>query len=263
MKKKKTETNNKKGQILLMAILLSTVLITVALSITQLTIQESKTAKLEEESKKAFAAAEAALEARLKAAGDINDIKTLSLGEDIVSGSATKEYMHESEFLTPLLKKDEQYTFYLASYDLDTKSFTGSAFNGRLKISHSNIDEDICSNDTKEFALVLTFINAQNFTVNHRIIDPCNLINGGNKWEFNVEYSPPSFPSSHLLVLRVIASRPNFSGTQIKIQNLSGNWPSQGSFITSSATTKAGVSKKIQLFQSYPQIPVDFFVTRF
>ncbi|MFZ1549746.1 MAG: hypothetical protein WAT44_04755, partial [Microgenomates group bacterium] len=36
-----------------------------------------------------------------------------------------------------------------------------------------------------------------------------------------------------------------------------------GQTVTSQATTRTGVTKKVQLFQSYPQIPAEFFFTSF
>jgi hypothetical protein len=39
--------------------------------------------------------------------------------------------------------------------------------------------------------------------------------------------------------------------------------PFAGRVITSEAKTSTGVTKKIELFQSNPQIPSDFFVTAF
>ena len=49
------------GQILLIIILLSTVILTVVLSVSQISTQEQRIARLEEDSKKAFAAAEAGI----------------------------------------------------------------------------------------------------------------------------------------------------------------------------------------------------------
>jgi hypothetical protein len=42
-----------------------------------------------------------------------------------------------------------------------------------------------------------------------------------------------------------------------------GNFPIQGKTVSSTATTTTGVSKKVTLFQSYPQIPAEFFTTSF
>lgn len=249
------------GQILLIIVLISFLLLTLAFSLSQITIEETKITKLEEESKKAFAAAEAALEARLASESDIIDISSLSLGPEIISGQAVVDQTTSNVFITPLLRKDEQYTFYLSQYNTSTKLIDGPVFSGNFKIGVDD-PQNFCSEDRTKLAVELTLINKDSNQIRRRLIDPCSIIDGSaDEWNLDQFYSSPI--SAHLLILRVIAPMSSFPGARIKITNQFENWPLQGRNIVSSATTKAGVSKKIQLFQSYPQIPADFFVTRF
>lgn len=249
------------GQILLIVILISFLLLTLVFSLTQITLDEAKITKLEEESKKAFAAAEAALEARLASDSDINDISTLSLGPEIVSGQALVDQTRSPVFITPLIRKDEQYTFYLSQYNPVTKAIDGEPFSGSLKIVIDN-PENFCSDNRTKFAVELTFINKDNYQISRRLIDSCSIVDGlVDRWNLDQFYSPAV--AAHILLLRVIAQENNFPGTRVKLISQFEDWPLQGRNVISSATTKAGVSKKIQLFQSYPQIPADFFVTRF
>lgn len=257
IKKIKTQS----GQVLLVVVLVSFLLTVIGFSLFQITTQEIRLSKLEEESKKAFAAAEAALEARLQAESDIIDINSLSLGSEIVAGQALVDNSTSSVFTSPVLKKDEQYTFYLSQYNPQTQRIEGNAFSGGLKINIVS-PEDFCSQEISKMAVELTFINIETSEIKRRLIDPCLIIEGSiDEWSINHFYSSPL--PSHLLILRILALNRNFPGTQLVIENQLENWPIQGRNIVSTATTKSGVSKKIKLFQSYPQLPAEFFITSF
>src|SRR3989338_4038904 len=122
---------NQRGQILLIIILLSTVLVTVALSVSQVTTQETKIAKLEEDSKRAFAAAEAGIEAQLKKAvntsTDIDSALLPSLGNFIKSGSKASTASDDpGAQVYKDIRRDDQYTFYLSAYkQLSAPSYLG------------------------------------------------------------------------------------------------------------------------------------------
>lgn len=257
----KIKKTNQKGQMLLIVILLTVLVLTFYLSLSNIAVQEIRTTKLEEESKKAFAAAEALLEERLRSNRDITTISNLSLPEGIVSGQAVVSLSQGKVFLSPVIKKDEQLTFYLSEYNPTSKKIEGAPYSGNLKFALDN--QNVCSQNNTQVAIELTFINIQNFNWQRRLIDPCLLIDGetNNRWSLNQFYSTPI--PAHLLILRVISASANFDGVQLLIERAGGNWPPQGRVIISSATTKTQVTKAIQLFQSYPQIPADFFVTRF
>lgn len=251
---------SQRGQVLLIIVLVSTVLLTVGLSLSQITTQETKIAKLEEESKKAFAAAEAGIEARLRSESNINIPSILPPNSGISAGQAIVDQTQKSTFITPLLKKDEQYTFYLSEYNPQEKQITGNPFSGNMRI---NLKEpgNTCAYDQTKLAVELTFINKENFTLVRKLIDPCPIISGTiDEINFGSSFKAPS---AHLLILRIIAPNVDFPGAKLEIVNENGNWPLQGKTIISQATTQTGVSKKIKLFQSYPQIPAEFFVTSF
>ena len=62
---------------------------------------------------------------------------------------------------------------------------------------------------------------------------------------------------SKLLFVRLIY------GSSKLIFSRSSDFPIQGKVASSQVATKTGVSKKVVLFQSYPQIPAEFFTTTF
>lgn len=256
--------NKRRGQTLLIIILLATVLLTIGLSVSQVTQQEQKITKLEQDAKQAYAAAEAGLDAALKQAGTVS-IGSLGLGQGI-SGSATTTSSTASSFTTPILKKDEAYTFYLTTYDSAANSFTGSPFSGNMNISVQSPGGTFVCGPTTSVALELTFIvtnnsNSNTAVVDRRMIDPCLLTNATTGTVgFGQSFTPVA---SSLMIMRAVTPSSSFSGIAVNINNTSSTWPAQGKTIISSASTQTGATKKLQLFQSYPQFPSDFFVTRF
>jgi hypothetical protein len=245
------------GQVLLIIILLSTVLLTIGLSVSQITTQETKITKLEEDSKKAFAAAEAGIEKAIK----LGSGTTIPIEIGGVTGTAEVQSTQGTAFITPLLKKDEQYTFYMASDNFSTY------FSGDLIFylySGSSCP-----------TLELTFISNSN-GLTRRLIDPCNppqissdipTTNVGAPFNFqgtsfNYKIDPPlAINNIKLIIARVL-----FAETKIGIGSSGAPPPAlplQGKTIISSATTLTGVNKRIQLFQSLMQIPADFFTTSF
>jgi type II secretory pathway pseudopilin PulG len=254
-------SNMKKGQVLLIVVMLLATVLTVALTSTYQSVTETQLTKLEEENQKALAAAEAGIE---KALQSKQEGSFTSLGLSNLSGIDTSQSSVEisdqgsTTFVTPLLQKDEQYTFYLANYP----NFT-SYWDGQINIYFNT--ESACP------SLELTQIKNDNSLVRN-IVDPCGQITDPNNLRLGTTSGPYSFggfnfnykllsnlsiSNTKLLIVRVL-----FAPTRIGFQG-SKNFPLQGSTIISTAKTQAGVEKKVQLFQSYPQIPAEFFVTSF
>ena len=254
--------NMKKGQVLLIVIMLLATALTVALTATYKSVTETQLSKLEEENQKALAAAEAGIEKalQLKQEGSFISLGLSSLsGIDTFQSSVEISDQGSATFVTPLLQKDEQYTFYLANYP----SFT-TYWSGQINI-YFNKTESTCP------SLELTQIKNNN-SLARNIVDPCNQITNPNNLRlgttsgrylfggFNFDYKLSnniSISNTKLLIVRVL-----FAPTRIGFQG-TNNFPLQGSTIISTAKTQAGVEKKVQLFQSYPQIPAEFFVTSF
>jgi hypothetical protein len=262
-------SNMKKGQVLLIVVMLLATALTLALTASYQSITETQLTKLEEENQKALAAAEAGIE---KALQSKQQGTFISLGLSNLSGVDTSGSLVEisdqgsNTFVTPLLQKDEQYTFYLANYNSQNKTlgsnstaqainlcFGSSSFNPALEITL------IKSDTVKRYA-----VNPQGATIIQNGTSSSSATNcPPNDSPFTNQYSIPSSDigtNSQLLIVRIIHTQNG--ATKIGFQG-STDFPLQGSTIISTAKTQAGVQKKVQLFQSYPQIPSDFFVTSF
>ena len=266
----KTQTSQS-GQILMIAILFATIIFTIGLSITNLTTKDTKGTKLQEDASRARAAAEAGIEAALgQGSNDSVDIGSLLSGAGL-SGQATVTTEATAQFTTPLISKDAQYTFYITGYDSSTQTVTTGSFDDDMAIQRiSPASAQYCSSEQK-FALELTFIDATASTggiVGRYVIDECDLIDGTtDEYDFGATIPTSSItPDPHILIARVIAPSGSFDGAKIRIDNSGGNqFPAQGKVVTSTAsvgtTVDQNVTKKVKLFQSYPQLPAEFFVT--
>ncbi len=245
----------KKSQILLIIIMMIFTTMTIFLSITFQSNTQVQISKLEEENQKALAAAEAGIEVLLKdQSTGVNFLsESLINFSDEVTVQASLENTTKNNFTTPLLKRDESYTFYLSSYDKQSNSFSSSI--------PQNIE--ICFNQNQ--ALEITLIRTD--AVKKYVVDATGQINNAasasnicSNNQYGKSYTIASADisnNSQLLIIRNL-----FADGKIYIKGQS-TLPLQGKTIVSQATTKTSVSKKITLFQSYPQIPAAFFYTSF
>lgn len=234
--------------------------LTVVLAVTFKSTTETQITRLEEESQKTLSAAEAGVEAAIQqAVGSSVSIASLpGFSGTGFTGQATVGAVPESIFVSSLLRKDQQYTFYLSDYP----GFA-NPINGTLSLYFQS--ETDCP------ALELTFISTTN-AVTRRLADPCDLVNKPSQDLASVSgsYSQSGYPFVYrtenipvanqiLLIVRTL-----FASTRVGLERVGGgNLPIQGKYVVSEARSPAGVAKKIQLFQSFPQIPAEFFVTSF
>lgn len=251
----------KKGQILLIIVMLLATVMTIVLSVSFKSVTETQVTKLEEESQKALAAAESAIEVALKE----NTTATLGFGSlssiTGFEGSATIDTATSTKFTSPSIIKDGSYTFYLGNYDVDTK-IIGASTNQNITLCFQS--------GTTNPAIEVTLVK-QN-SVKKYVVDPTtpsritNASTGSALCipdsSYGFSYTVPGATigtDGQFLLVRVF-----YSSTRLLFSR-STNFPIQGRTVTSEAksSTSTGVSKKVVLFQSYPQIPPEFFVTTF
>ena len=104
---------NRPGQVLLIAVMLLATVITVVMTIAFNATTETQVARLESDSQKALAAAEAGVDAVIKQSVDSSGVKIESMGsgqfgQQGISGNAQVVGVPVPYFVTPLLQKDEQ-----------------------------------------------------------------------------------------------------------------------------------------------------------
>jgi len=272
--------HNQSGQILLITVMLLATAITVIMTISFSSRTETQITKLEEGSQKALSAAEAGLEAAIQKKTNIvlqRDLTTFQDGS--ITGQANIVEVGGKEFVTPLLQRDEQYFFYLTSYN---QPAFGSDYWRNYLMIYTQSEAGTCP------ALELTLIASDN-SISRSVMDYCaNIMTTGGtnnvptsatlpsdtpgdtvdqiKFAYRVTNPIDLTATYKLLIVRVLnaSTRIGFKGSSTGggVYNWI-NLKSQGRLITSEAKTQDGITKRIELFQSYPQVPADFFVTSF
>lgn len=258
------------GQVLLIVIMLLATVLTVVVSLTFKTTTDTQTAKLEEEQQKALAAAEAAIEQAVQKSNGNNTVTlTGTAYADFSSVQATVATVsNKTTFVSPTIEKDQQYTVYIANYNAQSGNF-GSPYNGNITIYYG-------SGSCTSVAIEVTIISGTpgNYTLKRYLSDHGDLFGSSVSNEIAGSTTPASIEGttfncatsaiafnpgnqSKLMIVRALNSP-----TRIGLQG-TNNLATQGKLITSEANAKTGVTKKVELFQSYPQLPADFFVTSF
>ena len=251
--------NNRSGQVLLIVIMLLAVILTVTLAVSFRSTTDTQLTKLEEENQKALAAAEAGIEAALKQ-GTVNDIGGLS-GLSGYTGSATVEKAISTIFTTSLLQKDESYTFYLGKYDEATKTISGLSESYPITICYKSSTPNPALEITliKQGGIKKYVVDADTSRIPNALPRTSDSCPADASYNFSYIITASELAGDNLLLI----VRELFAGGTLLFSR-SANFPVQGKTVSSEAGSQTtGVTKKVVLFQSYPQIPAEFFVTSF
>ncbi len=266
---------NRSGQVLLIAVMLLATVITVVMTIAFNTTTETQVARLEADSQKALAAAEGGVEEMIKksmsGATTVNIGSLSQFGSQNISGDAQLRSVSQPFFVTPLLQTDEQYTLYLSDYPGYANPWTG-------KLDFYLVSETGCP--AIEVAIVKDTYQIDRYAYNACsstpiitnaaaaiALTPPTAIDSINfSYKISTQIQVPQVPGGGGLVafIKVLGGR-----TKIGIKSFNDDGftpkslPVQGKTIESEARTSGGVVKKVQLFQSFPQIPSNFFMTSF
>lgn len=257
-----TKPTNKQGQILLIAVMLLATVITVVMTIAFNATNDTKLVKLEEDSQKALAAAEAGIDAVIRQSVN-STVNINSLGQfssQGISGNAQVSTDLKPTFVSPLLQKDEQYTFYLSDYPSFANPKTEDL--NLYFVSEAgqcpSIEVTVISGPTTNPTQTRSAFNTCGSATINNAVTASNVSTEIDTVSFQWKTQLP-------IVNGVVAFVKVYGGkTKLGFTFESGaTLPSQGKLIESEARTASGVVKRVQLFQSYPQIPSNFLMTSF
>ena len=256
--------HNNRGQILLVTLMVLAVALSVGLTAIFTARSSTQTTKLEDDSQRALAAAEASVRAALKSqsattlgSGDLSGFSGMTGGAQIAVATT------DTVFTSPSLLKDEQYTFYLGTYTPGSPPTFGNSTAEAITICYAS------SSSQPALDIALIKGSGASATVVRHTVDPQGRISSapsGNAGcsvsatgasQFSRSYTIPAADigtNTRLLLVKTL-----YAPTRIMIYRASTPFPVQGVNVTSEATTQTKVTKKVQVFQSYPQIPADVF----
>lgn len=247
----------KKGQILLITVMTLATVLTLILAVSFQSINETKISKLEEENQKALAAAEAAIEAALKENANVVIGQGSLAGITGFTGQAEIENLQTNIFQTGKVEKDSQYTFYLTDYTNNVLGTSSLAQDIEVCFADSSNDPAvevtlIKTNEVKRFVYDKDTTRIANASLSSN-----NCLASNQFYRSFTLTSTDIGANSQLLIVR-----PLFSASKFLFKRQSP-FPLQGKTVRSQAVSQTGVSKKITLFQTLPQIPAEFFYTSF
>lgn len=283
--------NRRSGQVLLVLILLIALVITLLTSISYRLTTETQITKSQEENVRALAAADSGIEKGIEI---INNPASPPVGTfqynspDVglnnlpgIDSQRSRLIITDSiasEYVSPEVSQDDQYTFYVSDYPALTTSYTGN-----LILYYGSDGAGSCNNSRTTPAVEVSIIYGGNGDQIERLLyesctsgasiggsyssnkiqpNAASTIFGGINFSYNTIGRPinlSSYPNAKMVIVRTLfaKSRVGFaSGGAAQL-------PSQGKLIRSEAVSRSGVSKVVTLTQSFPQIPADFFVTTF
>lgn len=251
--------NAQRGQALLIVILIMVVSLTIGLSVASRSIVNLRTSTEEENSQRAFSAAEAGVEKAITtgtgitAAQDLGNnasIKEVSVGE--VSGT---------EFVLNggnMVEKDQGIDLGLSE---DYPNYTESQTVSNLNIYWGS-QGDTCPNSAAIEVIVLS--GSSNSPQSKRYVyDSCTRGNNFTPAQTGpysdipgktFQYKAQVGTINNGLIARVV---PLYANTPLGISS-GTSLPPQGKVIQSTGAS-GGTERKITYFQGYPQLPVEFF----
>lgn len=269
-----------RGQILIVTVFVLVVALTVGLSVVTRSITTIRTSAEEDNSQKAFSAAEAGIERALTS--NAGTTLTGNLAGDNSSYSVQTSLLTGDEILANngnFILKDDPVDIWLSDYSTDpTRSYlnpwpaAGSRVLSIYWVAPSNSDPngDCSTNNAENFgpsALDISAITGSKATpkIAHFAFDPCSsraAVNkfssvlpgatvAGTRFLYRADITFNSADPG--LLIRIL---PLYSGTHIAIKGT--GLPSQGTII-SSVGTNDGASRKIVSYQGYPKAPVELY----
>ena len=265
--------NKEKGQILLIVVITMIVALTVGLSIASRTVTELRLSRQNEESQRAFNAAEAGIDRVLQQGGEV----TLQeeLGNNAAFAVSATQYGGDQILLNNGEEVDQDVgaDVWLSNYP----DFSSQIASGRIIVYWGDEDQINCT-ETTPVRPALQIVILQGDIADPQIVkylyDTCaartqgtidgatygtQTISGLPGYTFTNRINTPIAISDGIIV-KVI---PLYNSTTVAVvaQDLSGQpiaLPSQGSVVESTGTSGETV-RRITYYQSYPQMPIELF----
>jgi len=265
--------SSEKGQILLIVVITMIVALTVGLSIASRTVTELRLSKQNEESQRAFNAAEAGIDRVLKQGGEITLEEELGNNSTFLVSSA--EYDGSQILLNngEDVDQDVGADVWLSNYP----DFSAQIASGRVIIYWGEEDQTNCTQAAiVRPALQISFLHGDivNPQITKYLYDTCGgrtqgtldgatfgsqTVDGIPGYTFTNTINTP-IEITNGIIMKVI---PLYNSARVAVvaQDLSGQpivLPSQGSVVESTGTSGETI-RRITYYQSYPQMPIEIF----
>ncbi len=274
---------NEKGQILLIVILVMIIALTVGLSIASRTITNIRIARQNEESQRAFQAAEAGVDQALNrvptpgAASVIQDSfgNNSSFRTTLASSQGQTLLVNGGEVVQQGVGADVWLSQYSDNPALVYSNPMGNSSPNNIFVYWGTSDQNDCSQTgatrvIPAIEVLLLTGSKEHPTYTKQVYDASSCSVAPARIEdatsvapgvypaiqgVSFQYRTPAISISQGRIMKVV---PIFNSGVMGISSASEQFPSQGSLIVSEGTS-GDVKRKITLFSSYPQIPLEIF----
>ncbi len=258
MKNRKSGSPAEAGQTLLIIVLIMVVVLTIGLSVASRSITNLRTSTEEENSQRAFSAAEAGVERALQSRGNIGSVDLLN---NASIKQATYADLGGTQFVPNnggTIAKDDGIDIWLSSYPDYASPWSGS-----LTIHWGTQGSSACSAAAVEI-IILSGSSAAPIS-NRYVYDACTSRQSGNNFTLSTStestisgvafaYKTPPIAVSSGLLARVI---PLYANTPIGVEG-SVALPTQGKQIQSTGISGSTI-RQVTYYQGYPELPPEFF----
>lgn len=255
--------NNQKGQALLIIVLVMVVALTVGLSVASRTIINLRNSSDQASSQQALSAAEAGIE-RAIVTGNTSNIAGNFSGNSsytttIASVSGTTPFLINGGNVVP---KDDATYIWISPYSSNPAIQWTNMWSGNLTLYWGD-SSGACNNAALEVSIINGPKGAP--TITRYALDPCAARAGSNN--FTVVSASPFSVSGKTLAYRTVISisngllvriNPIYSTTYLAASGTTA-LPNQGTVITSVGTSNSSTTRKVTVFQGYPEIPAELF----
>ena len=272
-------SSRQNGQVLLLVVIAMTLALTVGLSLASRTISNLKISKQNEESQRAFQAAEAGIE---------NAIKNLSTTQingtfDVSGGGSGANYVTTVDSSTSkgtsfvlnngnTVTQDIGMDVWLSTYSQTPAANYASPYTGTVTIHWGSTSQTSCNGTGASIkpALEVMIISAnpdvKNPKITKYLFDQCGTARTGGVTSSDVSTTPVTIQNTTFNNTVSIAVVSGFIGRVIPLYNSSVvatestgiGLPQQGSVVTSTGQSGDSV-RKITFFAPYPQLPLEVF----
>lgn len=248
-----------RGQTLLIVVLVMVVALTVSLSVASRSIVSVRTTTEEENSQRAFSAAEAGIERAIKTQAEITSV---SLGNNSSIVKAVPTTIGGTAFNInngAIISEDDGADIWFSNQDYSSPKTTS------LTIYWGNTTVSDCSNAALEI-VVLSGTSVSNAVARRYAYDPCSTRNNnfsspastGNYTisgtDVHFKYQTQAIGITNGFIARVI---PLYADSQIGVIS-SISLPIQGTQVVSTGAS-GETQRQVKYFQGYRQIPPEFF----
>lgn len=255
--------NKESGQMLLIVVLTMIVALTVGLSVVSRTITNLRISKQSEESQRAFQAAEAGIEKTLESG--VGAANPQELGNNAQYKTEVNSPTGNTLVLNggEIVEQDVGMDIWLSNYP----NYTNQVCPSSCTISfYFNTSQNSCStgsgNNTRAGIEIVALTGLiSNPTVTKYLFDPCagrtqgaNNTIAGTTIDSTTFQNGASISITNGIIARVI---PIYNSVKIGVTS-SVNIPIQGRIIESTGQSGETI-RKVQYFQSHPQLPLEIF----